>query len=136
MLPRKLNKMSVKIVTGIALALYAVNASARLIRDPEYKCTVDLGPKESLEKLQQRLNWAWKCYPDAMEYFGFRKDAAENLWYFADGKRMVYPVFGLMVKIDENSIVLEAPVDGSAACDALSEAAANQKVRIVGFCGF
>lgn len=135
MMFQNLNRTTAKAAAGILLSLYAVNASANDIvgKMQEYRCAQDPGPKDSAEKIQQRLNWAWKCYPDAMEYFNFKKDASKNMWDFPQGKVMAYPVFG--VPTENESIIMQAPVDENAPCDTLSKAAPNQKIRIIGFCG-
>lgn len=98
----------------------------------EFSCPQDPAPN-SAEKVQQRLNWAWKCHKDGMDRFGFGTHSTDNFWSFKEGRVMIYPVLGFVRH--GSSVILQAPIDKNVSCDALSQIAPNQKVKIIGFCG-
>ncbi|MGZ3724064.1 MAG: hypothetical protein ACXVA9_14070, partial [Bdellovibrionales bacterium] len=74
MIFQKLSRSTAKAAVGVLLSLYTMNAGAVIGVLQEFRCAQDPAPKTGgAPVVQQRLNWSWKCYADAMEYFNFSK---------------------------------------------------------------
>ena len=119
---------------GLAITFAATipTASAHYAPLDEWRCAQD--SFGTVEEVQERLNWAFKCLPDKMEDFLWHKNANDNTHPFPQGTRIAYPVFGVVAG-DGAVTVLQAPRSGAADCSWLEQVSPGSRVRIVGYCG-